>query len=926
MDQILVVDDEADIRDLLHRHLSKLGYSVILAENGLEALECFNQRKPPVTILDLSMPEMDGITFLESLDSDLLMSHGIIVMTGTDDDSKIEACFRLGVQSFLRKPVNLYELEGNIKRSLELHKAVSQIRQLNQRLLMRQQDFPNFLWECDRNLRFTWVDDHFIDVLGYNGDDVIGTPITDYLAETEVGEFLYKFTDSEKNLKSSLKGLTLDFMKIDGEIRPLQIFADASLDNEGTATGMIGICRDMSIFQQLSSESADDDDGMTIRINDTFQLYDCDESVEKYLAGMTPVEETRPDFRQFLEDSSVEHMLGFAFDQKEDIPFPVEIRMTGENGREHRFSVQLCYCEEGPCMEGQLVPLNAEDQLGLISDRMKSQQKTLEDAVILDDKMKQSILKDARNLAAESLTLVKTVESYAYPAEGQFNLDEYAQFLFNRNLQVFFENLRLLGNKIHGLKGSCGFLNPRAKELCHRVEDITRPLSEQHLLLTKDMAILLKQVIFRIQDILDLLQDNPDAEIDVSEWTDNISQTLNHGLAYLAGQEEAYTRFVTERCTDKGEIRERRVEEYLSVSLNGYEKLAEQTRELYYSLSDSLSDERAIQASSLFNQFLQSHQEIKKVPLDLSRYERLIPNLAKEYEKEADLLIEDHQVKADREFWNAVHEILNHVLKNAIIHGIETPQERTAQQKDAIGKVSIKLAEDALHILLSISDDGRGINKDRIAEKAIANGVITRDQLEKMSENEILNLLFVQGVSTAESLDDNAGRGVGMNAVEEAMHQFRGSCRIETETARGCTYHFSFAKSNVSLPCIVVAVDDVHIAIPEDNVESFIDYRSDESIMVKQQLSYRYNDGAVPLIDHERVFELDDSARNGTQNQLIVLKSRLGNCGLVIDDILHHAVMPIMPLPKIYRQTPIYLGITFFGDTPVQVVDVDKLI
>jgi chemotaxis protein histidine kinase CheA len=518
------------------------------------------------------------------------------------------------------------------------------------------------------------------------------------------------------------------------------------------------------------------------------------------------------------------------------------------------------------------------------------------------------------------------VESYAFPTEGRFNLEEYGRFLYNRNLQIFFENLRLLGNKIHGLKGSCGFLVPQAKLLCHKVEDITRPLSEQNLVLTKDISYLLKQVIFKIQDILELYQDDPETEINVDDWLDHISGTLERGRKYLEGQLEAFNHFLSERSVDRGEIRQRRTEEYLSVSLKGYELLAEQTKELYYSLSDSLVEERAILSSSLYNQFLQTHQEIKKVPLDLSRYERLIPKLAKEYGKEADLLIEDHQVKADREFWNAVHEILNHVLKNAVIHGLEKPEERTAQGKDRTGKVGIKLSEDALHILLSISDDGRGINTDGIVEKALSNNVITREQLEMMSEKEILNLLFVQGVSTAENLDDNAGRGVGMNAVEEAMHQFHGTCRIETHDGKGCSYHFSFAKNNVSLPCIIVAIDDVHIAIPEDNVESFINYQREDSFMLKRQISYQYNDSAVPLIDFEKVFEINKDPEERDQNQLIILKSKQGNTGLVINDILHHAVMPILPLPKIYRQTPIYLGITIFKDTPVQVIDVEKLI
>ncbi len=924
MVQILIVDDEEEIREMFYRHLTHLGYGVLWAENGKQASELFQKYKPPVTILDLRMPEMDGIEFLKTLSPEVLVSHGIIIMTGNDEDSDIETCFRLGVQSFMRKPVNLFELEGNIKRSLDLFRAVSEIKQLNHRLMLRQQDFPNFLWECDDRLCFTYVDDNFTQILGIPTKEVIGNPFTSILIEEDIEQFFYKFTNEERRLKSTVKGLTLRFKRAESEPLPLQVFANGQMDSKNNIMGMVGICRDMSVFDQLARETEASEREMGIRINSQYRLVRIDADIHKYLK--TDIRESQnPDFIQFLEDSSMEQLFSFSFDQKEDIPFPIEIKFTGDDNKEHHFSVQLCYDKRLHCLEGHLLPLMAKDQLGIISDKMESQRKSLEEAVILDDKMKQSILKDARNLSSETLSLVKAVESFAFPAEGQFDLEEYGQFLFNRNLQVFFENLRLLSNKIHGLKGSCGFLVPQAKQLCHKIEDITRPLSEQHIVLTKDISFLLKQTIFKIQDILDQYQEQPDSEFDIDDWLNTITQSLKRAQDYVKDQQGDFSRFLNNRCTDHGEVRKRRVEEYLSVSLNGYEKLAEQTQELYYSLSDTLSDEKAIQASSLYNQFLQTHQEIKRIPLDLSRYERLIPNLAQEYSKEADLVIEDHQVKADREFWNAVHEILNHVLKNAVIHGLETPGEREALGKDPAGKVTLKLSEDALHILLTISDDGRGIDKKKIAEKALANSVVTGEQLEMMSESEILNLLFVQGVSTAESLDDNAGRGVGMNAVEEAMHQFQGTCRIETTYGKGCSYHFSFAKNNVSLPCIIVAIGDVHIAIPEDNVESFVNYRKEASFMVKQQPSYRYNGSAVPLIDHEEVFEIG-SGYSGNQNQLIILKSPLGKSGLVIDDILHHAIMPILPLPRIYRKTPIYLGITIFKDTPIQVVDVEKLI
>ncbi|MBU2515365.1 response regulator [bacterium] len=362
MVDILIVDDEEEIRVLFYRYLTQLGYEVLWAENGKQASVLFDRYKPPVTVLDLSMPVMDGIEFLKSLDPGLLVSHGIIIMTGNDENSDIETCFKLGVQSFLKKPVNLFELEGNIKRSLDMYKAVSEIKQLNHRLTMRQQDFPNFLWECNKDLQLTYLDDNFTRMIGSPVDSLMGKPFRSLLAAKDVEQFQYKFLDEHHQPKEKIKGLTLDFETRDGQLLALQVFADAHIDNDGKIVGMVGICRDMSIFEQLSGDTVDTEEERVIRINNQFRLIQADAEIKEYLAESGIEADSQPDFLQFLDDPSLEQLLSYSFAQKENIPFPIEIRFIGKNEKEHRFSVQLHFDREGPSLQGQLVPIMAGDQ------------------------------------------------------------------------------------------------------------------------------------------------------------------------------------------------------------------------------------------------------------------------------------------------------------------------------------------------------------------------------------------------------------------------------------------------------------------------------------------------------------------------------------------------------------------------------------
>lgn len=555
---------------------------------------------------------------------------------------------------------------------------------------------------------------------------------------------------------------------------------------------------------------------------------------------------------------------------------------------------------------------------------IEQQEEALQSAVVIDEEMQESILEDSHNLAAEILDLVKSLEPFSYQEEDIFNIDEYEHFSHSLNFKEYLEHLRQLGNKLHGFKGTSGFIIPVLKTLCHEMEEITLPLVEMGMVLTNNVARLLKQFIFKAQEMLEEYQKDSKTLFNVDDWIEKIKQAIEQGQNYLGSNKDAFKKFIIDRVTDSGEIRHRKKEQFISVSLQGYEKLTQQVRTLFFAFTEHLSRENMLEASGLYNEFLDTHQNIKKIPIDLSRYERLIPSLAGQYGKEADFIFKDHKVRADLEFWNAVHEIVNHSLKNAIVHGLETIEEREAIGKDRTGKITIEISEDALNIFISIGDDGKGINVEKISEMAIQNGLCTTEQIKQMSQEEVLNLVFVQGISTAESLDDNAGRGVGLNAVQEAMRKFNGSCVIQSKLGEGCVWKFVFSKQNVSLPCFIVSIGNFHIAIPEDHVVAFYEYLQSSIVNIKQKLAYRYQDDAIPLVDSQQLF--NDSASNGKEQNIMILRIQDYQVGLVFNKIIHYAILPIFPLPRDYGDLPIYVGVTFFRNEPVLVLNPINLI
>jgi len=930
--KILVVDDDEKNLEILSIILSE-AYDVKTATSGEEALRIHESFKPDIMLLDIMMLGIDGyevcrVLRLEKKQRDIKI---ILVTAKTGIEDKLKG-YEVGANDYITKPFDEDELLAKIKVFASLCQEEKKSEQLNRCLLLRQQDIPNTLWESDSDLNFSWVEDTCETLLGYSPATLQGKPISDFLAKEEIGEFYFKFKNEIQQLNPKIAGLTFNFIKSSGEKIPLQVFADSNIDSDKNPAGMTGIFRDMSSFSKLVDVSDESSQHMMIRVDQHYIIVHVGKDVHQFLPVEIKNQESTTDFLQFLVDPSMSNLFSFSFDQKEDVPFPVEVNLTDDNKIVRSFSVQFTYNPDGPYQEGYLAPISAKDKLDIASHKMNSQDKTIADqqmalksALVIDPEMQESILTDAQNLSSEILDLIKSLEVFAFPSEETFSMEEYSQFLLNRNLQVYLENLRLLGNKIHGLKGSCGFLLQPAKVLCHHIEDITTPLAEKRFILTQSLSRLMKQFIFKIEEMLEKFESASEFEFNIDGWLEKIASAINTADEFINDNKSEVIQLIDNRSKDSGEIRNRKKKESLTVSYAGYETLAEKVKDLFFTLSTSLNDEESIQAGNLYNDFLGTHQQIKKVPLNLSRYDRLIPQIAKDYQKEADFHFKDHQVKADQEFWNSIHEILNHVLKNAVIHGIENPEKRVEQKKDAKGNISVELKEDALHILLIASDDGQGIDTKKLAEKAINSKILNAEQLKQMTEDDIIRLLFLQGISTVDSLDDNAGRGVGMNAVQEVVDQLKGEVQIVNEPGKGCTYEFSFQKSNVSLPCIIISIDDLELAFPEDYVETFIDYKNKNIVTVKQKPFYKYNDSLIPLIDSRRNFDKDATGNSDIFASVMVLKSKHSKKALLINKILHHANLPILSLPKIYRGVPIYQGTTIFNKNPVQVINIEGL-
>ena len=769
------------------------------------------------------------------------------------------------------------------------------------------QNFPDVILECDASMNLTYIGGTLESLMGFTPESLLYEPLYSRFNQASCDKIREQIEFSATNIIrcGGLICYTADHSELCVEL----VFR--AVQNAKQQTYWIGILReDLTPVSEPEFEEVIDDHQAIIRVNADGMIYFASKSAQSII-GFNP-DETPQDITPYLVDQTIRPLVDFAFMQQEDVPFPVDFQLKDTTQQ-----LFLRFYED--YLEASFDEVVEEQE----SNTVKA---TMDLSDTIDPDMKVNILSDSQHLASETLDLVRILEIFAYPHEKEFDIEEYRNFIDDQNIDQYRENIRILANKVHGLKGTSGFLIPAAKKLCHYTEELIKPLSECKLVLTQDNFHLLKQFVFAIQETLDEFEEGRSTSCNIQQWETRIQQQLHTSQKYIGSKVGDFLNLLVQasaRNTDRHSVR---ADEVLSVSHQGYLQLADQVKQLFYMIVDNLSGDSLVNAGTLYNEFLGTHQRIIKIAPDLSRYERLITNLGSEYGKQVNFEYNTHETRADREFWNAMHEVLNHVLKNAIIHGLETPNERIAQNKSECGVVKLDINDDALNLYIKISDDGRGIDVDQISQKALENQIISPEDLKKMSKEEILGLVFAQGVSTANQVDDNAGRGVGMNAVQEVMRQFRGNCTISSDLNIGTSWSFVFPKSNVSLPCFIVKIGEMPIAIPENNVEGFQKYQQQYIHTINQRKVYRRNEEVIPLLDSRAFF----GDRNIHENQdivcrLLILQENDKKVGLAINDILHHATLPILALPSEYQNIPIYLGATLHLDIPVLVLNAHQI-
>ncbi|WP_211210852.1 chemotaxis protein CheA [Sporichthya polymorpha] len=306
-----------------------------------------------------------------------------------------------------------------------------------------------------------------------------------------------------------------------------------------------------------------------------------------------------------------------------------------------------------------------------------------------------------------------------------------------------------------------------------------------------------------------------------------------------------------------------------------------------------------------------------------SRLPRVVRDLGAQCGKSVRLVMEGRETELDRTLLEAVKDPLTHLVRNAIDHGLEAPEVRTAAGKPAEGTLSLRAYHEGGQVVVEVGDDGRGIDPAKVAAKAIENGLVSRDQLSRMSEREIADLVFRPGFSTAAAVSNISGRGVGMDVVRTNIEKIGGTVDLASEIGVGTTVRVRIPLTLAIIPALVVGQAGDTYAIPQANLLELVRLEGEAATSGIEHVAgapvYRLRGTLLPLVYLDEQLGLPAPAEREALN-IVVLAADNTHFGLVVEEIRDTQEIVVRPLSRQIKHVEAFAGATITGDGKVALI------
>ena len=347
-------------------------------------------------------------------------------------------------------------------------------------------------------------------------------------------------------------------------------------------------------------------------------------------------------------------------------------------------------------------------------------------------------------------------------------------------------------------------------------------------------------------------------------------------------------------------------------------------RDIMFRLSEA-----TVSLGRISNELQEGVMKMRMLPIAqlFNRYPRLIHDLVRNTEKQVNLEIKGEETELDKMIIEEISDPLIHLIRNAVDHGIETVDERRKNGKHEAAKLQLEAYHESNHVVIEISDDGKGIDAEKIKAAALDKGFLKRSELDRMGTRELLDIIMMPGFSTAGRITRTSGRGVGMDVVKQNIEKLNGTIEIETKAGEGTRIRLRIPLTLAIIRALMVRVGAEIFTIPLAAVEETLRVFDDDISFIEGVEVIHLRDKTLPLIRLSSVFNINSDSDESGKEFVVVVSSGMKRVGLVVDLLIGQEEAVIKPLEDYLQEESGFSGATILGDGQISLIlDVYELI
>ncbi|SDL73541.1 chemotaxis protein CheA [Sediminibacillus halophilus] len=320
---------------------------------------------------------------------------------------------------------------------------------------------------------------------------------------------------------------------------------------------------------------------------------------------------------------------------------------------------------------------------------------------------------------------------------------------------------------------------------------------------------------------------------------------------------------------------------------------------------------------------------MRMVPIDqvFNRFPRMVRQLAKDLGKQINLEIEGAETELDRTVIDEIGDPLVHLIRNALDHGVELPEVREQKGKPREGSLKLNAYHSGNHVFIEISDDGAGINREKVINKAVSNGVVTNDQAENLTEKQVYQLIMESGFSTADKISDVSGRGVGLDVVKNTIESLGGNITIDSTFEKGSIFSIQLPLTLSIISVMLVEIKEEKYAVPLSSIIETAVIKKSNIMSAHNKKVIDFRGKVVPLIDLQDVFEVPGEKHDDEYCSVIIIRKGDKMAGLIVDTFIGQQEVVLKSLGNYLTDVFAISGATILGDGQVAlIIDSNSLI